>query len=231
MCGEGESGCDGEDGDSAHNLATEFWPKVINDDFSRECLDEEAEDGQGEYPPDILEKFLFHGLFWLASHCVHVVDIDVVSISKDGHDDAESDSNFGGGDCHDDDDHGLSGHGGFKSVVGLNVRVGVSGEGQEGKVDGIEHQFDAHEDDDGVFSDEYSDTAEGKHGKAEGEEVSERDVFVDGTSEGEIEECVHGLEFPLGEHDRADDSDEEENGDDFEWPDVGGEERTTDGLG
>ena len=56
---------------------------------------------------------------------------------KSGEDDRQPDRGLGGGDGHDEEDDHLAVH-----------RPQAAGEGDEGQVDGVQHQLDRHEDDD-----------------------------------------------------------------------------------
>lgn len=197
---ESESCGNGEDGEATHYTASDFWTEVIDDNFAGEGLDEESKDGKGENPPDIFEDFLFH-LFWLASHCVHVVNIDLVTVSEDGHDDAESYGDFGGGDCHNAHDHCLTGHCGGVWVSGSDGGVWIRRKSEEAQVDCVEHEFDAHEDNDRVFANENAKASEREHRKAEAEECGEGDFFVDGGKWNLVKDVEHVLKFPFCEHD------------------------------
>ncbi len=89
------------------------------------------------------------------------------------------------------------------------------GEGDEGQVDGVEHQLNGHEDGDDVALDE-------KGGDADGEEDGGEDEVVgDGDLSG------HALLLLSREDDGAEDGDEDEDGRDLKGQQECGEE---DGL-
>src|SRR3546814_8648035 len=68
---------------------------------------------------------------------------------EDGHDDRASDHDLGGGHDHHEE--------GRHMPVEVAVRLG---EGDQGQVRGVEHQLHAHEDHDGVASDQHTDGAD-----------------------------------------------------------------------
>src|SRR3954447_11104802 len=77
---------------------------------------------------------------------VRVVHGRAPASSEDGHDDGEADDDLGGSDGHHEERHDLA------------VEAAVDArEGDQRQVHGVQHQLDAHEDDDGVAPHEHTD--------------------------------------------------------------------------
>src|ERR1700712_4018241 len=77
---------------------------------------------------------------------VRVVDGGAPATTEDGHDDGQPDDDFGCGDDHHEESHHHT------------VEVALDpGEGHQGQIHRVEHQLDAHEDDDGVAPHQHSD--------------------------------------------------------------------------
>ena len=76
-------------------------------------------------------------------HQVDLVDVQGLARAEERDDDGEADGGLGRGDDHDEEDEDLA--------VDLVPHVG---EGDEGQVDGVEHQLNRHEDRDDVALDE-----------------------------------------------------------------------------
>jgi len=82
---------------------------------------------------------------------IDFIDIDGFFIAENGNDDGETDGDFGGGDGHNKEDEDLA-----------VDEADEFGDSDEAQIDGIEHQFNGHKDDDGVFAGKHADDAEGK---------------------------------------------------------------------
>src|SRR5581483_3466887 len=96
----------------------------------------------------------------LQLHEVGVVDRGRVTGAEDTHDDGQADHDLGGGDHHGEEGDDLP------------VQVAVQpGEGDQGQVGGVEHELDAHEENDGVAPDEDARGADGEEQRREIEVV------------------------------------------------------------
>src|SRR4051812_25259907 len=93
-----------------------------------------------------------------ATEDVEVVGSGFGAAAEDGDDDPEPDDHFGGGE-HEDKEAG---------PLTADV-VQLPGVGDEGEVDGVEHQLDAHEHDQHVPADQQSDGPDGEQGRAQAE--------------------------------------------------------------
>ena len=121
--------------------------------------------------------------------------------AEDGDDDGEADGGFSGGDHHDKKDKDLAFH-----------RVPLVGKGDKGKIDGVEHELNGHEDGDEIALDEKADDAERKEHGAQKQIPGERNVVL---------KEAHFVGRPFsdwpatGEGDGAEDGDEDEHRCDF----------------
>src|SRR5579871_2940213 len=97
-------------------------------------------------------------------HQVDLIDVQGLACTEDSNDDGQADGGFRSGDDHDEEDEDLSGD------LVPHVR-----EGDEGKVDGVEHQLNGHEDGDDVALDEERRDAGGKEDGGKDEVVGDRD--------------------------------------------------------
>ena len=78
-----------------------------------------------------------------------MVNINDVLGAIDGHDQRQAYGHFGGGDGH------------YKDHEGLSVdQLVIVGEGDENQVCGVEHQFQAHEDHNGILAQQKADDAD-----------------------------------------------------------------------
>ena len=84
--------------------------------------------------------------WFLAFELVGFLEADGFLVAVNGNDEREADGGFGGGDGDGEDCEEDAGLGG-----GCDLR-GVAPEGDEIEVGGVEHEFDAEEDKDGVAS-------------------------------------------------------------------------------
>src|SRR5688500_6610177 len=91
---------------------------------------------------------------------VRVVDRGRPAAAEDAHDDGEPDDDLGRGDDHDEERHDLAVEG-----------AGGAAEGDQGQVDRVEHQLDAHEDEDRVAAHQHADTADGEQQRGEDQVV------------------------------------------------------------
>ena len=83
--------------------------------------------------------------------------------AEDAHDDREADHDLGGGDHHDEERDDLAVEGAVDPA-----------EGHEGQVDGVEHQLDAHEDQDRVAPQQHADRADAEQQRGEEQVVGRR---------------------------------------------------------
>src|SRR5205814_5561725 len=114
---------------------------------------------------------------------VELVDVDRGAAAKDGDEDGETHGGLGGGGGDDEEHRRVAG----KEASHRRVRdQWEAREGQEGEIDRVEHQLDAHEDDDRVAPHDHA-------GGAEREEQRRQDEVVLGLVG--VEE-VHQI-FPL----------------------------------
>src|SRR3954451_18091904 len=93
---------------------------------------------------------------------VGVVDRGGPAGPVDRHDDREADHDLSGGDDHHEEGDDLA-----------VDRAGRAGEGDQGQVDRVEHQLDAHEDDDRVAPHQHADGADGEQDRREHEVVAQ----------------------------------------------------------
>src|ERR1700727_2781225 len=102
---------------------------------------------------------------------VHFVYVDRLLITEEGDQDAEADRGFGGGvgDYKNCEDLAVQGR---RTVQSLPV----AREGDQIQIDGVQDQFNRHQDDDYVAAGEDADDAENKQGCADNQVVQRRDV-------------------------------------------------------
>src|SRR3989442_398672 len=100
------------------------------------------------------------------AHQAGVLHVGREAPAEQRDDDGEPDGGLGRGHRHDEEDEHLTGH-----------RLVVVREGDERQVDRIEHQLDAHQDDDGVASDQHADAADREQER--GDEQEELDPHQD----------------------------------------------------
>src|SRR5260370_26455502 len=95
-------------------------------------------------------------------HQVDLVNVECLARAEEGDDDGEADGGLGCGYDHHEEDEDLA----------LDL-VPQMGEGDEGQVDGVEHQLDRHEDGDDVALDEERCDADGEEDGGEDQVVSD----------------------------------------------------------
>src|SRR6185437_15568232 len=99
----------------------------------------------------------------LVLHKIDLIDVQGLSCAEESDDDGKTDGGLRGGDDHDKEDEDLP----FDAMP--HVR-----EGDEGQVDGVEHQLNRHEDRDDVALDEEGANADREQDRCEDEVVSDR---------------------------------------------------------
>ena len=117
-------------------------------------------------------------------------------------DDGQPDRGLGGRHRHDEEHHDLA------------ARAVQLGQRHEGEVDRVEHQLDAHEEHDRVPPEQHAGHAEAEQDGGEPERGPRSEAS----------------DLPLGEHDRADDGDEEQDRGDLEGHQIDLEQRRRDGA-
>src|SRR5713101_6085098 len=80
------------------------------------------------------------------AHEVGVVDVGRSPAAEEGDDDRQTDGRLRGGDRHDEEDEELADH-----------RLALAREGDEGQINGVQHDLDAHQHDDEVPPDQHAD--------------------------------------------------------------------------
>src|SRR2546426_3043886 len=85
------------------------------------------------------------------AHQAGVLDVGRPAATEQRDDDRQPDRGFGGGHGHDEEDEDVPRH-----------RLILVREGGESQVDGVQHQLDAHQDDDGVATHQDTDAADGE---------------------------------------------------------------------
>src|SRR5712692_1977624 len=80
-------------------------------------------------------------------HLMDLVDVDLWPVAIRREDDPEADGDLGRGDDEHEDD---------EDAAALVDRAGFAGEGDEREVRRVQHELDAHEDDDGIAPDEHA---------------------------------------------------------------------------
>ncbi len=138
---------------------------MVDDERFRQAMAEEsvqqkADEGQERDEPQM--KAVVHSFIRF-----DLVDVERVPGAEDGDDDGQAYGGFSRGHHHDEEDEDLP-----ADLMPL-VR-----EGDEGQVDGVEHQLDRHEDGDDVALDEEGGNAEREEDGAEHEIVGDRDNHV-----------------------------------------------------
>src|SRR5439155_572327 len=93
------------------------------------------------------------------AHQAGVLDVGREAPPEQGDDDGQADSGLGRGHGHDEEDEHLPGH-----------RLVLVREGDERQIDRVEHQLDAHQDDDGVAPDQDADAADGEQERGDEQE-------------------------------------------------------------
>src|SRR5580704_9305343 len=95
----------------------------------------------------------------------NVVDVDVLFGAEGRHDDREANRRFRGGDGNHDE---------RKDVA--DVVEPEAGVGDQEQVGGVEHQFDAHQHNEGIAPNDHADDADEKNHGSEGHVVIDRDA-------------------------------------------------------
>src|SRR5687768_6308151 len=131
-----------------------------------------------------------------SAHRARFVDVDDRTGAVGREHDREPDGDLGG---RDDEDEG------HEDAAALVDGPVAAREGDKGEVRGVQHELDAHEDDDGVAPHEHAGAPD------EEERRGYRDVRADGDPSFHL-----GLVVPLDEHDRADEGREQQHGGDLE---------------
>src|SRR5688572_20523935 len=131
------------------------------------------------------------------AHRARFVDVDDRTGAVGREHDGEPDGDLGG--RHDEDE-------GHEDAAALIDGAVAAREGDEGEVRGVQHELDAHEDDDGV--------APHEHAGAPDEE--ERRGYTDVRADRDPSLHLGLLVVPLHEHDRADEGREQQHGGDLE---------------
>jgi hypothetical protein len=82
---------------------------------------------------------------------INFIDVHCLFVPEERNDDRQTDRSLGSGNDHHEKDKHLSG------------RVPEElGKGDEGQIDGIQHQFNAHEYDDGIAADNHAEDSAGE---------------------------------------------------------------------
>src|SRR5438105_12027742 len=99
---------------------------------------------------------------------VELVDVDGSAAAEDGDDDGQSDGGLGGGGGDDEEHRRVPG----EEASHRRIRhQGKAREGKEGEIDGVEHQLDAHQDDDRVPPQDHAGGAEREQQRRQDEVV------------------------------------------------------------
>jgi hypothetical protein len=150
-----ERGRDRGHGDEVHGLARQAFAQHQVEE--RPCERQERDD------PEELDGI--HVLGGLVLEDGHAVDVDVTPAAEDRDDDGEADRDFGGGDGHDD----------HRERVTTQIAVHAR-EGQDGEVAGVEHQLDAHHDDEHVAAEQHPGGADREQDRGQHQEVGVADL-------------------------------------------------------
>ena len=148
---------------------------------------------------------------------IDAVDVDRLPVAEDGDDDSQADGDFCGGDGHNEKDENLTVEG-----------IGEMGYGDHRQIDRVQHQFDAHKDDDSVFPGEHSGDTDAEDEGGKDQEM----VQINFHRVGQYLNFNQISDIRLfHQHHGANDSGQEEDSGDFKGDQVLGEEQLADSFG
>src|SRR5665647_1069927 len=147
---------------------------------------------------------------------IEIVDVNGAAVAEDGHDQSQSHRHFRRGHGQDKEHEHLAVHG-----------LEVIGKADEGQVDGVEHHFDAHIDDQGVAPNQDSDHPQGEQGHAQGQVILDRDYH----NRSPLEILRPSLQLAFRQDHGPDDGHQEQDRRDFEGQQIVGEQAPGDGFG